>query len=32
MLESEGGQVEGNAYARANITLRTLAKEKSNWT
>jgi hypothetical protein len=32
MLESEGGQVEGNAYARANITLRALAKEGNSWT
>ena len=31
MLESDGGQVQGNAYARANITLRALAKEKQTW-
>jgi hypothetical protein len=31
MLESESGQIEGNAYARANVTLRALAKEKQNW-
>lgn len=31
MLESEGGQVEGNTYARANVTLRALAKEKTAW-
>jgi hypothetical protein len=31
MLESEGGQIEGNAYARANVTFRALAKEKQSW-
>jgi hypothetical protein len=31
MLESEGGQVEGNTYARGNITLRALGKEKNSW-
>jgi hypothetical protein len=31
MLESEGGQEEGNTYARANITLQALAKEKADW-
>jgi hypothetical protein len=31
MVESEGGQIEGNTYARANITLRALAKDKNAW-
>jgi hypothetical protein len=31
MLESEGGQVEGNTYARANLTFRALNKEKITW-
>jgi hypothetical protein len=31
MLESAGGQIEGNAYARANVTFRALAKEKHAW-
>jgi hypothetical protein len=31
VLESAGGQVEGNTYARANITLRALGKEKDSW-